>query len=105
MPSSLTLPDHQNFGHAECLPGLEGNARSHVTVSLPARYFRRLSAEGNPYDVFTPTNLGLPHIQTLRIKDWCTPIFNNHEHLHVLCYLLTVIPRNKLRIFESVEHA
>ena len=57
----------------------------------------------NLYNMFTPTNQGLPHIRSLRIEDSCTPMFDNFKHLPVLGHLLTVIPKNVLRIFESVQ--
>ena len=57
----------------------------------------------NLHEMFTSANQGLSYIQTLRIEDSCTPMFDNSKHLHILCHLLTVIPRNVLRIFESVH--
>lgn len=44
----------------------------------------------------------MPHIRSLSVKDLYSPVFDNYKHLHILCHLITAIPKNALRVFESV---
>lgn len=54
--------------------------------------------------VFTVNNPGLVHMRTLCILD--APFvqgFDDEKHLPGLLQLLSVVPKNVLRVFESVE--
>lgn len=53
-------------------------------------------------DVFGADHPGLPYIRILRIKGFGMTLTQDDVHLAVICHLLTVIPKNSLRIFESV---
>lgn len=79
--------------HALMLPYLY----RHVRLRVGALY-----KESPP--VFTVSNPGLVHIRTLRIID--APFvqgFDDEKHLPGLLQLLSVLPKNVLRVFESVE--
>jgi hypothetical protein len=54
--------------------------------------------------VFTVGNPGLVHIRTLCFIDGqFVQAFDNEKHLPSLLQLLSLLPKNMLRVFESVE--
>ena len=54
--------------------------------------------------VFTVNNPGLVHMRTLCFIDGqFVQAFDNEKHLPSLLQLLSLLPKNMLRVFESVE--
>jgi hypothetical protein len=75
---------------------------------LPYLYRRVSLGVGKLYKdrsaVFTVGNPGLVHIRALRIIDApYVQAFDNENHLPSLLELLSLLPKNVLRVFESVE--